>query len=92
MPNLKASKKDVVRSRKLRLRNSDVRSQAKTSIRKARVAVRSGDVVVGTELVREACRLLDKAATKGIVHPRQAARRKSRIARQLAKLSPASGS
>lgn len=58
-------------------------------VRKARTAIGSNDATVATELVREAGRQLDKTASKGIIHPRQAARRKSRIARQLAKLSAA---
>lgn len=87
MPNIKSSKKDMIRSRQRRLRNLNVRSRAKTSIRKARVAIASGDVAVGGELTREAGRLLDKAASKGIIHKRQAARRKSRLARRLARLS-----
>ncbi|MCJ7750456.1 MAG: 30S ribosomal protein S20, partial [Armatimonadetes bacterium] len=39
---------------------------------------------------RQASRQLDKAASKGVIHPRQAARRKSRIARPLSKLGAAS--
>jgi small subunit ribosomal protein S20 len=89
LANLKSSKKDIVSSRRRRVRNSSWKSACKTLVRKARTAVGSGDAVVATELVREASRQLDKTASKGIIHPRQAARRKSRIARQLAKLSAA---
>lgn len=88
MPNLKASKKDVLRSRKLRKRNLDVKSRVKTAIRKARMAVAAGDPVVSKELVKLSSRLLDKAASKGVIHKRQAARRKSRLARRLQKLQP----
>lgn len=91
MANLKASKKDVIRSRARRKRNLDIRSRVKTAIRRARVAIGARDVAVGSELVREAGRLLDKAATKGAIHKRQAARRKSRLARQLHKLAAVSG-
>ena len=86
MPNIKSSKKDVIRSRQRRLRNLNVRSQVKTWIRKARVELRSGEAVAAGEWVRTASRLLDKGAAKGIIHRRQAARRKSRLARQLARL------
>ena len=85
MANLKASKKDILRSRKNHQRNLDVRSRAKTWIGKARVAIRSSDASAAGQLVQHASRLLDKAAAKGIIHKRQAARRKSRLARQLAK-------
>lgn len=86
MANIKSSKKDVIRSRKRRLRNLDSRSGVKTWVRKARVELRASNPAAATPLVRTASRLLDKAAAKGIIHKRQAARRKSRLARQLAKL------
>jgi small subunit ribosomal protein S20 len=78
-------KKDVIRSRRLRVRNLNVRSEVKTMIRKARVAIQGADTGAAGESVKVANRLLDKAATKGIIHKRQAARRKSRLARRLAK-------
>ena len=90
MANIKSSKKDIIRSRKRRLRNLSWQSRCKTLIRKARTAVASGDPVVATEVSRDAARHLDKAASKGIIHPRQAARRKSRLARSLAKVSAGS--
>ena len=89
MANIKSSKQDIVSSRQHRVRNSSGKSQCKTMVRKARTAVGSRDIAIATQLVREASRQLDKTAAKGIIHPRQAARRKSRIAGQLAKLSVA---
>jgi small subunit ribosomal protein S20 len=84
LPNIKSSKKDVIRSRKLRLRNLNVRSRAKTLIRAARVTIDGRDAAAAAESVKAANKLLDKAAAKGIIHKRQAARRKSRLARRLA--------
>ena len=89
MANIKSSKKDIVRSRKSRVRNMATKSRCKTLVRKARTAIASGDPTVADELARQASRQLDKAASKGVIHPRQAARRKSRIARHLSKLSAA---
>lgn len=89
MANIKSSKKDILRSRKNRDRNLAVRSQLKSSIGKARTAIRQADATTATDLTRKANRLLDKAKSKGVIHKRQAARRKSRIARQSAKLSSA---
>ena len=85
MPNIKSAKKDVSRSRTRRLRNLNTRSEVKTVVRKARAAVQSADVAAATQSVKIAARSLDKAAAKGIIHKRQAARRKSRLARRLAK-------
>jgi small subunit ribosomal protein S20 len=89
LANLKASKKDIVWSRKRRVRNLDTRSRIKTEVRSARTAIAAGGAVLASEMTRQASRLLDKAATKGIIHKRQAARRKSRLARRHAKAFPA---
>ena len=89
MANIKSSKKDILRSRKSRARNLATRTQLKSTIVKTRTAIRQGDATAATDLVRKAGRLLDKAASKGVIHKRQAARRKSRVARQAAELSSA---
>lgn len=88
MANIKSSKKDIIRSRKQHLRNTAWQSRCKTLVRKARTAIAAGDPVIASEMTRQANRQLDKGATKGAFHRRQAARRKSRLARRLAKLSP----
>jgi small subunit ribosomal protein S20 len=85
LANLKSSKKDIVRSRKRRVRNLNTRSRLKTAVGKARTAITAGDPIVAAEMARQASRLLDKAASKGIVHKRQADRRKSRLARRFGK-------
>lgn len=85
MANLKSSKKDIVRSRRRRARNSAWKSRLKTEIRKARAGVSTGTGESAVDQLRLATRLLDKAVTKGVIHKRQAARRKSRLASQLAK-------
>jgi len=90
LANLKSSKKDIIASRHRRLRNLNWKSRAKTVIRKARAAVSASEARAAQDLTRQASRLLDKAAAKGIIHRRQAARRKSRLAQRLAKMSLAS--
>jgi small subunit ribosomal protein S20 len=89
LANIKSSKKDIIRSRKRRVGNMAWASKCKTVIRKARTAIASGDPTVAAELTRQACRQLDKAATKGVIHRRQAARRKSRLGRRLAAIETA---
>ena len=89
MPNLKSSKKDMIGSRRRRVRNQAWKSRVKTAVRSAREAIAGEDQTVATEATRTACRLLDKAATKGAVHRRQAVRRKARLAQRLAKAASA---
>lgn len=84
MPNIRSAKKDLRRSAKRRLRNQSTRSMLKTLVKKARAAAGTDDA---KEALRIACKMLDKAAERGIIHKNQAARRKSRLARALASAS-----
>ena len=62
-------------------RNKAVRSSLKTSAKKARQAIAGGDAEQVRQAVRETAQAFDKAASKGILHKRAAARRKARLAR-----------
>jgi small subunit ribosomal protein S20 len=65
-----------------RVRNRAVKSAVKTFIRKAERGI-FGGAEDSTALVVQAISKLDKAASKGILHPRNAARRKSRLMKKL---------
>lgn len=64
-----------------------MRTRSKTHIRNARRLIASEDVEAAGPAVREAVSSLDRAVKKGVLHPNNAARRKSRIMRQLAAVS-----
>jgi small subunit ribosomal protein S20 len=85
--NIKSQIKRNRQNEKRRLRNKSVKSSLKTAIRKFNEGVAAGDAETATTLLRDASRRLDKAASKGVIHPSQAANRKSAIARRLAELS-----
>jgi small subunit ribosomal protein S20 len=70
-------------------RNRAVRSEVKTLVVKARRSLTGGPVAESDrrEMTLDAVRALDRAASKGILHPNNAARRKARLARQMAKLA-----
>jgi small subunit ribosomal protein S20 len=59
------------------------RKSARTYIKKARRYIEAGAWDDATLTVRQAVKALDKAAQKGIIHKNNAARRKSRLMRQL---------
>ncbi|MFN3728148.1 MAG: 30S ribosomal protein S20 [Fimbriimonadaceae bacterium] len=80
MANLKSSKKDIRRSERRHLVNQSVKSALKTYVKKVRLAADAGDETQVAETLRRACKMLDKATQRGIIHKNQAARRKSRIA------------
>jgi len=79
--NIKSQIKRIKTNEKARLRNKSVKSSVKTAIRKFREAAESGDQTEAAELLREASRKLDKAASKGVIHPNQAANKKSAMAK-----------
>ena len=72
-------------------RNRAVRSEVKTLVVKARKSL-SGAPVAESEryaLTLEAVKALDRAASKGVLHRNNAARRKARLTKQMAKLASA---
>lgn len=82
MANIKSQIKRIGQNEKRRVRNKAVKSELKTAVRRFREAADSGDAEAATTALRTASRLLDKAASKGVIHPNQAANRKSAMASQ----------
>ena len=82
MPNNAAAEKRMRQERKRRLHNRMVKSIVKTEITKARQAIDTGSEST-EEAVRAAVSELDRAAKKGVIHRNNAARRKSRLMKQL---------
>ncbi len=81
MANIKSQIKRNRQNAKAQERNKAVRSALKTATKKARAAVAEGDGEAATARVLDASRAYDKAAAKGVVHKRTAARHKSRLAK-----------
>ncbi|WP_058270425.1 30S ribosomal protein S20 [Olsenella massiliensis] len=79
MANIKSQKKRIITAEKARMRNKAVRSALKTAVKKVRAAVEAEDKDGAQDLANKAGRLLDKAASKGVIHKNQAAKRKSGI-------------
>jgi small subunit ribosomal protein S20 len=79
----KSSQKQVRVAGKRRAINKSTRSLCKTNITRAETLIFLGELEAAKEAVTAAVVSLDKAAEKGIVHPNQAARRKSRLAKKL---------
>ena len=86
MPNIKSAEKRVRVTERKRLRNKSARTMCKTSITKAERLIFMGDVNAAQEAVVVAITSLDKAAEKGIIHPNNAARRKSRLMKKFNQL------
>ena len=65
------------------MRNRVYRGTARTYVRKAEAAIKVGDSQASQEEVLKAIKALDKAASKGVIHKNNAARRKSRLVKKL---------
>ena len=81
MANIKSQKKRNITNEKARLRNRAYKSELKTAVRRVREAVEAGDAEQAYAKALYACKLLDRAASKGIIHKNQAANRKSGVMR-----------
>ena len=84
MPNNPSAEKRMRQEQKRRLHNRSIKSLVRTQVTKARQAI-SGNASVedAQEAVRLAVSELDRAAKKGVIHRNNAARRKSRLMKQL---------
>ena len=81
MANIKSQIKRNKTNERRAVANKAVRTALKTSTKKVRTAVSEGDAEAALQRSREAARALDKAASRGVIHKRTAARRKSRLAK-----------
>ena len=75
--------KEARNSEKRQMKNRAVRSRAKTFITRAEKLVFTGEMESAQAAVAESISALDRAAEKGIIHPNNAARRKSRLMKKL---------
>ncbi|MBO5837154.1 MAG: 30S ribosomal protein S20 [Oscillospiraceae bacterium] len=87
MPNIKSSKKDVIRSRIAYEKNKADKSEMKTVIKKYEAALDSGDKATAEVAYKAAIQIVDKAVSKGILHKNTAARKKSSMTLRLSKMA-----
>ncbi|MBE0475551.1 MAG: 30S ribosomal protein S20 [Coriobacteriia bacterium] len=83
MANIKSQKKRNITNEKRHQRNKAVRSSVKTAIRRATEAVEAGDKAGALDRAQAASRMLDKAASKGVLHANQAANRKRGVMKRV---------
>ncbi len=87
MPNIKSAKKRVKVTETKTLQNKMYKSALKTSIKKFKSAIAAGDKVLAQATYIDAVSMVDKAATKGLLHENNAARKKSQYTILLNSLS-----
>lgn len=79
MANLKSAKKRMRQNEKRRLHNRRYRAAARTHVKRTRALIAAGELNEAEKAMQQAVSTLDKAARKGVIHPNNAARRKSRL-------------
>ena len=87
MANTRSAQKHMRADERKRIRNQKVRSRVRTLVKKAEQSITVGEADT-VEALRIACAELDKAASKGVIHKNNAARRKSRLMAKFNKAAP----
>jgi small subunit ribosomal protein S20 len=90
LANSKSSKKRIRVAERRRDRNKPFRTEARTFVKKAEVAIAAGDAEAAEVATRDAVSVLDRVAGKGVIHKNNAARRKSRLVAKFQALVAAS--
>lgn len=83
MANIKSAKKRAITSEKSRQHNASRRSMMRTYFKKVVVAIEAGDKEAAQQAFAAATPILDRYATKGLIHKNKAARHKSRLAAKI---------
>ncbi|NJD90608.1 MAG: 30S ribosomal protein S20 [Geobacter sp.] len=79
MAHHKSALKRIKQNKKKNARNKHVRSTLKTVIKRVREAVEGKDLTAAKEALAAAIPVIDKTATKGVIHKTNAARNVSRL-------------
>ena len=79
MPNTASAKKRLRQNDKLRVRNKAIKTNMRSTLRAVREAAKAGDAEAAQTQFRLACKKLDRAAAKNLIHKNAAARSKSRL-------------
>jgi small subunit ribosomal protein S20 len=87
VPNIKSAIKRVEVAERNRQRNKSWKSAVRTARNEVAASVKTGDPKKASEALGKAYQVIDKAVSKGILHSNTAARKKSRMAGEVLKLS-----
>ncbi len=79
MANIKSAKKRILVAKTKNEKNKAIKSGVKTAIKKVYAAIEAGDKAAANAALLEATAVIEKAATKGVYHKNNAARKVSAI-------------
>lgn len=87
MANLKSAIKRVRINETRRLRNKSVKTHMRNQIKKVVQYVEANDLENAKLAYQQACRVIDKAVQKGVIHRNNGNRQKARLAKKIRKIS-----
>jgi small subunit ribosomal protein S20 len=68
---------------KRRIRNQSIRTRYRTAVKQVHAALEQGDAQASQEALAHAIRTIDGTSSKGVIHPRTASRKISRLSRRV---------
>jgi small subunit ribosomal protein S20 len=83
LANIKSAKKRAIQAEKARQHNASRRSMMRTHLKKVLTAIDANDKEAATAAFSAATPILDRMASKGLIHKNKAARHKSRLTAQI---------
>ncbi len=83
MPNIKSAKKRVLTSKRKCGENTLVESRMKNSIKKLERTIKEGNKEESEKALKVTLRNIDKAENIGLIHKKNAARKKSRLTKSV---------
>jgi small subunit ribosomal protein S20 len=83
MANIKSAKKRILVNRTKAERNKSIRSEVKTAIKKVETAVEAKDLTAAQTALTTAISTINGAASKGVYHKNNAARKVSRVTKMV---------
>ena len=81
MANIKSAKKRILVNKTKADRNKSIKSGVKTAIKKVFAAIEAGDKSVAASELKAATKAIEMAASKGVYHKNNAARKVSRLSK-----------
>jgi len=86
LANTPSAEKRNRQTQRRRVRNLHVRTGVKSAVKKVREAVAKGDATQAKQALHQAARVIDRAASKGVLHRNAASRKISRLSRTVSHL------
>jgi len=86
MPNTKSASKAMRQSVRRNVRNTETKDKFKTAVKEVKKLIAAGDKSKAMEAMKAAMSTLDKATKKNVIKKGSASRKKSRLAKAIAKL------